>query len=99
MKLATIRTASSTGAVRLDDDRLVDLGPDVGSHLGTPGWLTIAAQAAGTTYDLEGADFAPVVPHPSKVICVGQNYTNHIKEMGHELPSHPTLFPKFSPTS
>ena len=97
MKLATIRRRSSTRAVRLDDDRLVDLGlPDVGSLLTTPDWRTIAAQAAGTTYDLEGADFAPVVPHPSKVICVGQNYTDHIKEMGHEPPSHPTLFPKFA---
>lgn len=99
MKLATIRTESSTRAVRLHDDHLVDLGlPDVGSLLKAPDWRTTAAKGAGTTYDLEGADLAPVVPHPSKVICVGQNYTDHIKEMGHRLPSHPTLFPKFADT-
>ncbi|WP_276850443.1 fumarylacetoacetate hydrolase family protein, partial [Corynebacterium pyruviciproducens] len=38
---------------------------------------------------------APVVPSPQKVICVGLNYANHIKEMGRELPQNPTLFVKF----
>ena len=35
---------------------------------------------------------APVVP--SKVICVGSNYVDHIHEMGLELPSEPLLFLK-----
>ncbi|MEV1295724.1 fumarylacetoacetate hydrolase family protein [Pseudonocardia sp. NPDC049635] len=96
MKLATIRTASGTRAVRLDGEALVDLGyPDLGAWLaaGSP-----AASAGAAAYSLEGADFAPVVPNPSKIVCVGHNYTNHIKEMGRELPSYPTLFPKFADT-
>jgi acylpyruvate hydrolase len=36
------------------------------------------------------------VPNPSKVICVGHNYSGHIKEMGRELPAYPTLFTKFA---
>lgn len=32
------------------------------------------------------------------MVCVGHNYTNHIKEMGRELPAHPTLFTKFADT-
>ncbi|XRQ08782.1 fumarylacetoacetate hydrolase family protein [Actinomadura welshii] len=99
MKLSTIRTAAGTRAVRLDGGGLVDLGhPDLGALLADPDWRAKAAGAAGAVHDLDGADFAPVVPNPSKVICVGHNYTNHIKEMGRDLPEYPTLFPKFADT-
>lgn len=99
MKLATLRTADGTRAVRLDGDTLVDLGrADLGELLAEDGWQERAAAATGTAYPVEGADFAPVVPNPSKVVCVGHNYTNHIKEMGRDLPAFPTLFPKFAET-
>ncbi|MFB7917101.1 fumarylacetoacetate hydrolase family protein [Streptomyces sp. NPDC056061] len=98
MKLATIRTTDGTRAVRLDGDRLVDLGyADLGELFAEADWQAAAA-ASGPTHPVEGIDFAPVVPNPSKIICVGHNYTNHIKEMGRELPSHPTLFPEFADT-
>jgi 2-keto-4-pentenoate hydratase/2-oxohepta-3-ene-1,7-dioic acid hydratase in catechol pathway len=38
---------------------------------------------------------APVTP--SKIICVGRNYRDHVKEMGSELPAEPLLF--FKPVS
>ncbi|MGW7540450.1 fumarylacetoacetate hydrolase family protein [Streptomyces sp. NPDC054770] len=99
MKLATLRTDGTTRAVRLDGDVLIDLGDsDLGTFLARPDWHERAhsATAAGTTtYPVAGADFAPVVPRPSKVVCVGLNYRNHIKEMGRDLPEHPTLFAKF----
>ncbi|MGV9455057.1 fumarylacetoacetate hydrolase family protein [Streptomyces sp. NPDC003635] len=99
MKLATIRTAAGTRAVRLDGEALVDLGyADLGALFAEDGWQETAAAAAGATHPVDGADFAPVVPKPSKVICVGHNYTNHIKEMGRDLPAYPTLFPKFAET-
>ncbi|MCX4618323.1 fumarylacetoacetate hydrolase family protein [Streptomyces albogriseolus] len=99
MKLATLRTADGTRAVRLDGGSLVDLGySDLGELFAQDDWRNQAADASGTAYPVEGADFAPVVPSPSKVVCVGHNYTNHIKEMGRDLPSHPTLFPKFAET-
>ncbi|MER6330472.1 fumarylacetoacetate hydrolase family protein [Streptomyces sp. NPDC001034] len=98
MKLATIRTADGTRAVRLDGDHLVDLGyADLGELFAEADWRTRAA-ASGARHPVEGADFAPVVPNPSKIICVGHNYTNHIKEMGRNLPDYPTLFPKFADT-
>jgi 2-keto-4-pentenoate hydratase/2-oxohepta-3-ene-1,7-dioic acid hydratase in catechol pathway len=31
---------------------------------------------------------------PSKIVCVGRNYREHVKELGHEIPSEPTLFLK-----
>ncbi|WP_031086875.1 fumarylacetoacetate hydrolase family protein [Streptomyces sp. NRRL WC-3549] len=99
MKLATLRTVDGTRAVRLNGDILVDLGyADLGELFAEDDWQGKATAASGTAYPVEGADFAPVVPNPSKVVCVGHNYTNHIKEMGRELPSYPTLFPKFAET-
>ncbi|WP_418057637.1 fumarylacetoacetate hydrolase family protein [Pimelobacter simplex] len=98
MKLATLRTPTGTRAVRLDGDLLVDLGyADLGAYLaaGSPEAPADATSGA-TTWPVADADFAPVVPNPSKVICVGHNYTNHIKEMGRELPAYPTLFTKFA---
>ncbi|WP_030902823.1 fumarylacetoacetate hydrolase family protein [Streptomyces sp. NRRL F-5126] len=101
MKLATLRTGGATRAVRLDGDVLVDLGaPDLGALLAQEGWAERAAAVtpanAAATYPVAGAGFAPVVPAPSKVVCVGLNYRGHIKEMGRELPQHPTLFAKFA---
>lgn len=96
MKLATIRTLGGNRAVRLDGDRLVDLGADDVGSLLLDDRVAEAATRTGNTYDLATADFAPVVPRPSKIVCVGHNYTNHILEMGRELPLHPTLFTKFA---
>ncbi|MCA0331149.1 MAG: fumarylacetoacetate hydrolase family protein [Actinobacteria bacterium] len=98
MKLATIRTGSGSGtaAVRVDGDRLIETGhADVGALLASPGWQGAAAAAAGVEHPLEGADFAPLIPRPGKVVCVGLNYRNHILEMGRELPTYPTLFAKY----
>jgi acylpyruvate hydrolase len=50
----------------------------------------------GVEHDLAGADFAPVVLDPGKIICLGLNYEDHILEMGRELPRYPTLFAKYT---
>ena len=31
---------------------------------------------------------------PSKIICIGQNYVGHIKELGNEIPKEPVIFIK-----
>ena len=38
----------------------------------------------------------PVVPAPSKVLCVGLNYADHIAETGRDTPTYPVLFVKFA---
>ncbi len=72
MKLATLRTGGTTRAVRLDGDLLVDLGAaDLGALLARDDWAEhAAAVTAGDarTYPAAGADFAPLVPSPSKVV-------------------------------
>lgn len=101
MRLATARTPAGTRAVRVDGDTLVDLGaPDLGAFLAQPDWAAAAAAAdpaTAATHPADGA-LATLIPAPSKVICVGLNYRNHILEMGRPLPEYPTLFPKFADT-
>ncbi|MFI7636123.1 fumarylacetoacetate hydrolase family protein [Nonomuraea sp. NPDC049400] len=97
MKLATIRTHDGTAAVRVDDDGAVELGAaDLGAWLARPGWKAAAEQADGPRHSLAGLDYAPLIPSPEKVICVGLNYRTHILEMGRELPAYPALFAKFA---
>ncbi|QOT18582.1 fumarylacetoacetate hydrolase family protein [Paenarthrobacter sp. YJN-5] len=101
MRLLTLRTEATTGkgtvAVRQDGDTLTEIPgfADVGALLATPNWEETAKAANGATHALDGADLAAVVPAPGKIICVGHNYRNHIKEMGREVPEHPTLFAKY----
>jgi acylpyruvate hydrolase len=96
MRLATIRTAGGTRAVRVDADRAVETGhADVGALLAEPDWRAVAEAADGPAHDRAGLDLAPVVPRPGKIICVGVNYAAHIAEMGRETPRYPTLFAKF----
>jgi 2-keto-4-pentenoate hydratase/2-oxohepta-3-ene-1,7-dioic acid hydratase in catechol pathway len=36
------------------------------------------------------------VPRPSKIICIGLNYLDHVKESGAEIPKAPLIFSKFN---
>ncbi|MGY1883940.1 fumarylacetoacetate hydrolase family protein [Blastococcus sp. SYSU DS0753] len=100
MRLATVRTLDgATRAVRVEDEHLVDLGvADLGEFLASPGWEDRAAGATEPAAHLRGAAFAPVIPRPGKIVCVGLNYRNHILEMGRDLPEYPTLFSKYADT-
>ncbi len=98
MKLATLRLANRTVAVRVEeaDGQAVEVGgPDVGALLADPGWPRSAAEADGPRHPLAEADYAPVVPRPGKILCVGQNYRAHIAEQSGKPPAYPTLFAKF----
>ncbi len=97
MKLATIRTMDGTRAVRVGDDAAVETGhADVGDLLADPSWRLLVADVDGRRHPVDGLDYAPLVPAPEKVICVGLNYLDHIAETGRTPPTHPTLFPKYA---
>ena len=98
MRFATIRTQQGTTAARLDGDMLIPLAcADVGELLAAGlGVGSVAEREKPLPISVAEADFAPVVPRPSKVICVGLNYRAHILETGRELPQYPTLFAKFA---
>ncbi len=97
MKLATVRLAGRTAAVRIDEDRAVEIegAPDVGTLLSSADWRDRAARAAGPSHDRATLDYAPLVLGPDKIVCVGLNYRSHIAETGQSEPQFPTLFAKF----
>jgi acylpyruvate hydrolase len=111
VRLLTFRLADDQGRIvhrvgRIDgaglgDDLVTEIvdpaAVDVGALLALADWKAIAA-AEGPAHRLADLELAPVIPTPSKVICVGLNYKAHILEMGRELPTYPTLFAKFSAT-
>jgi acylpyruvate hydrolase len=95
MRFATIRTQYGTTAARLDGDMLIPLAADdVGALLAAGG--EVAERERPNPVPAAEADFAPLVPRPSKILCVGLNYRAHILETGRELPEYPTLFAKFA---
>ncbi len=62
--------------------------------------LAAVAQAAGRG-DAVIADDAILdapIPNPEKVICIGLNYSDHVKESGAALPQEPVIFNKFPNT-
>lgn len=41
------------------------------------------------TITIDGIDF-----FPSKIVCIGRNYVDHIKELGNQVPTEPVIFIK-----
>jgi acylpyruvate hydrolase len=97
VRLVTVRTGDRTAAARVEGDSLVALPyRDVGDLLAAGEDWASRASADGPRQEWTRSELAPVVPHPSKVFCVGLNYLRHVQEGGREVPSHPSLFAKFA---
>lgn len=95
MRFATVRLSGATRAVRIEDDSAVVLDAgDVGELVAREGGLG-SAKDTEQRLAVADLDYAPLLPGPEKVLCVGLNYATHIKEMGRELPTYPTLFAKY----
>ncbi|MFB6302302.1 MAG: fumarylacetoacetate hydrolase family protein [Haloferacaceae archaeon] len=59
----------------------------------TGAWADGEIRAAGRTYDPAAVTIRPPV-EPTKIVCVGWNYRDHIEEKGAEIPDRPELFLK-----
>lgn len=47
-------------------------------------------------YTLVEVQLLPVIPNPGKIICVGGNFAEHLRESGRQLPDYPMLFARFA---
>lgn len=56
---------------------------------------TRSYRISGSPLPLNRIRFAPVVSRPSKIIGIGLNYMDHIRESKGKIPSSPILFAKF----
>lgn len=59
------------------------------------GSLARLEAAATGTVRFADVTMLPPIPVPGKIICVGLNYTAHIKETGREIPTHPSIFTRY----
>ena len=89
----------SYGAVT--GDRIVDLrevfagrATDLKSLIAADLLTEAAAAAAKATATLPMSEvrLLPVIPNPGKIVCVGLNYGEHVRETGREITEQPTLF-------
>ncbi|WP_445147209.1 fumarylacetoacetate hydrolase family protein [Dyella sp. Tek66A03] len=51
---------------------------------------------AANALELDVARFLPPVPNPAKILCVGLNYSDHLKETGLDKPAYPEIFARFA---
>jgi len=68
---------------------------DLRSLIGSGACPELQEDAGGAEFDATGLRFAPPIPNPDKILCVGVNYRPHIKEMGRQVPNHPVVFVRF----
>lgn len=107
MRLVSFRHAGATkfgavtdgGIINLSD-RLSSRWPSLRAVIAAKALGDLAAAAKNTSPDLAFADveLAPVIPDPTKILCIGLNYSSHVGEMGRELPTAPSVFSRFNDT-
>ena len=107
MKNAKLQRPGGATWAAITDDGAVDLAPallgaSIADHVSADALSRLAEFASGRSADV-GKDeivFAPMLPDPQKIICVGVNYHNRNEEYrdGSEAPKFPSLFLR-APTS
>ena len=104
MKFATILDGDRQRFGLVDGDalHLAPAGETLRDHLA--GDLAALAQRLRglPATPLEGVTWAPVVPDPAQILCVGLNYKDHREETrsvtGGAYPEHPIIFTRFATT-
>ncbi len=105
MKLVSFVIDGRPGYGAVKGDGVVDLGRRLPAKslraLLEAGAVDAAAALLAsekTDYALNAITYAPVIPDPGKIICVGLNYRDHVAETGRTVTEKPALFARF-PTS
>lgn len=81
------------------DGRIVDLKaiypeiPDIGEKFFRNGWIETVRRIENPGRKMDVRIGSPIA-RPSKIICLGKNYSEHVSEGGFENPPRPLLFCK-----
>ncbi|WP_271983611.1 fumarylacetoacetate hydrolase family protein [Pseudoclavibacter terrae] len=59
---------------------------------------TVASKPEALVGPLDSLQLAAPLTDPSKVLCIGLNYKDHVAETGRALPEYPDVFAKFAST-
>jgi 2-keto-4-pentenoate hydratase/2-oxohepta-3-ene-1,7-dioic acid hydratase in catechol pathway len=80
----------------VDGDSAIDLAADLRAELEEGTDLLAAGRAAlasgAKRHAIASLRFAPLVPEPGKIVCLGLNYHDHAKEGGRDKPEYPWFF-------
>ncbi len=107
MKLASFWVAGHEGFGAVVDGGVVELTGRLSGHqqilrdVLADDALAEAAQVvdgAEPDHALDEIEWRLPIPDPEKIYCVGQNYAEHIREMGMELPDSPSIFSRYPRT-
>src|SRR5207248_11727648 len=105
VKLAKLERSGGAAWVAITDEGAIDLtaelnGGSNNDHLSRDGLARLADFAAAHSPDIGAAQvsYAPLLPDPEKIICVGVNYHNRNEEYRDvsEAPKCPSLFLRVS---
>ena len=102
MRLATIATARGPRLHVKARSGYVDVGEATNDErmsalqyvleAGEPAMDTIRGLQARDGREIADADFAAAVPAPSRILCLGLNYSEHALEGGRAVPTWPDAF-------
>jgi 2-keto-4-pentenoate hydratase/2-oxohepta-3-ene-1,7-dioic acid hydratase in catechol pathway len=54
--------------------------------------LRVAVASRRPERGLEGLSYLPVIPRPSRILCVGVNYRDHAAEAARDVAAYPSIF-------
>jgi 2-keto-4-pentenoate hydratase/2-oxohepta-3-ene-1,7-dioic acid hydratase in catechol pathway len=88
----------------VEGDRVVDIGamlrathPGLKTLLGDPDQAkALACAHDAPRHAMSEIEFAPVIPDPARILCIGINYASHIAETGRPTPEKPMIFVRFA---
>lgn len=81
--------------IREASDGLRERFADLRALIAAGAYSELQEEAGGEEFSAASIRFAPVIPNPDKILCVGVNYRPHIEEMGRQVPDHPVVFVRF----
>ncbi|MCI2400502.1 fumarylacetoacetate hydrolase family protein [Aliiroseovarius subalbicans] len=101
MKYMVGETSTGTAVFAINGEKAVNitaLDPGIGSDLavlaGQGDRIESLSDQLGAAPTVPVDSITPALPvaNPGAIICVGLNYTDHIKEGGYDIPDYPALF-------
>ena len=103
MRLASFTRDGKAGFGAVTEEGIVDLtgridgAATLAELLEKDGVSKAKAYADGRKADfaLDAVRFLPVIPAPSKIICVGLNYLDHAAEASLKVGAHPVIFHRY----
>ena len=101
MKLVTFSNEAGEQLGAVESDSVVPIG-DVALGMidlilrwpEIAGQVAAIAKAGRGAVPLSAVRLLPPVPRPGKIMAIGMNYADHVKEMGREPPQHQVWFAK-----